>query len=327
MKKWILLLPFSLALFSSCDEVGQDHDPSDFDSLDTLKNVSTGTKNIPVKSILTVLDVKKGVSYVAFESEMFFEAPNMTDDGNSIIFNSNGRLHKLKLYTDGLPDEIRTGFATNCNNDHSVSKDGKWIAFSHQDPEKNISKIYTVSSNGGTPKLITQKGPSYLHGWHPNGQKLVYCAERKGEFDIYSIDIDGKNETRLTSSKGLDDGPEYSPDGKYIYYNSERAGLMQIWRMDADGKNQVQVTNDEFNYWFPHISPDGTKMVFLSYDKSVKGHPANKFVEIKMHTFATGETKTIQKLFGGQGTINVNSWSPDSKKIAFVQYELINLEN
>jgi Tol biopolymer transport system component len=170
---------------------------------------------------------------------------------------------------------------------------------------------------------VTTLAPSYWHGWSPDGSTLAFCGERNGEFDIYTIPAGGGEETRLTTAKGLDDGPDYSPDGKCIYFNSERTGMMQIWRMKPDGTQQEQVTSDDFNNWFPHPSPDGKWLVFLSYDKDVTGHPANKPVRLRMMPLAGGPIQELARLFGGQGTINVPSWSPDSKQVAFVSYELI----
>jgi Tol biopolymer transport system component len=124
----------------------------------------------------------------------------------------------------------------------------------------------------------------------------------------------------LTSGNQLDDGSEYSPDGKYIYFCSTRSGKMQIWRMDPDGKNQTQLTFDELNNWFPHVSPDNKWIVFLSFPKEVPAdkHPFYERVTIRMMPVNGGEVKVIAYLYGGQGTINVPSWSPDSKSIAFV---------
>ena len=169
---------------------------------------------------------------------------------------------------------------------------------------------------------MTELAPSYWHGWSPDGRTLAYCAERKGEFDIYTMPVGGGAETRLTDAQGLDDGPDYSPDGKTIYFNSDRTGRMQVWRMKTDGSEQAAVTTDEWNNWFPHPSPDGKSLVFLSYEPDVKGHPENKDVMLRVLTLATGKIEVIAKLFGGQGTINVPSWSPDSRKLAFVSYQL-----
>jgi Tol biopolymer transport system component len=177
-----------------------------------------------------------------------------------------------------------------------------------------------VPATGGKPKLITPTGPSYLHGWSPDKKFLIYTGIRDKNADIYKIPSDGGAEIRLTTDAALDDGSEYSPDGKYIYFNSTRTGLMQIWRMKPDGSGQEQVTNDEYNNWFPHISPDGKWIVILSYQKDIKAddHPFYKHVYLRLMPAAGGQPKVIAYLYGGQGSINTPSWSPDSKKIAFV---------
>jgi TolB protein len=249
------------------------------------------------------------------------EAPNWSRDGASLFFNSNGRIHRLPA-TGGRPQVIDTGFATRCNNDHGLSPDGTLLVISDQSQERH-SLIYTVPATGGTPRRVTQFGPSYWHGWSPDGRTLAYCAERNGEFDIYTIPVAGGEETRRTRAPGLDDGPEFSPDGRFIYFNSERSGSTQIWRMRADGSQPEAVTSDEFNNWFPHPSPDGEWLVFLSYEKEVKGHPENKDVTLRLMPLAGGKIAVLAKLLGGQGTLNVPSWSPDSRKVAFVSYQLV----
>ena len=223
----------------------------------------------------------------------------------------------------GRPEVIDTGFATRCNNDHGVSPDGTLLAISDQSQGRRQSLIYTLPVAGGTPKQVTSSGPSYWHGWSPDGKTLAFCGQRNGEFDIYTIPVEGGQETRLTTAPGLDDGPEYSPDGKVIYFNSVRSGSMQIWRMRTDGSEQEQMTSDQFNNWFPHISPNGRAMVFLSYEKDVTGHPENKDVTLRMMTLETRKIDVLGRFFGGQGTINVPCWSPDGRRIAFVTYQLL----
>jgi TolB protein len=250
------------------------------------------------------------------------EAPNWLRDGNSLIVNSGGRILRVPV-TGGKPETIDTGFATRCNNDHGVSPDGTQLVISDQSQGQGKSLIYTLPITGGTPKLVTPTGPSYWHGWSPDGKTLAYCGERDGEFDVYTIPVEGGQETRLTTAKGLDDGPEYSPDGKFIYFNSVRTGTMQIWRMKPDGGDQEQVTDDEYNNWFPHPSPDGRSLVFLSYEKDVTGHPENKDVTLRLMSLERKKIDVLGRFFGGQGTINVPCWSPDGRKIAFVTYQLI----
>src|SRR6059058_498021 len=177
-----------------------------------------------------------------------------------------------------------------------------------------------IYMSGGTPRRVTQLGPSYLHGWSPDGKFLVYTGERGGEFDVYRIPVGGGEETRLTTAPGLDDGPEYSPDGAYIYFNSVRSGTMQLWRMRPDGSAQEQLTSDQYNNWFPHVSPDGKWIVFLSFMRDVapNDHPFYKPVYLRLMPAAGGSARVIAYVYGGQGTINVPSWSPDSRRVAFV---------
>jgi TolB protein len=274
-------------------------------------------------SNMEVMDVESGHRKVLFTSSHSIQAPNWTVDGKSLIYNSNGYLYKY-----GLEDQkisiINTGFAIRNNNDHVLSFDGKQIAISHHDEnDKGDSGIYVMPTEGSSsPKKITKNGlgASYLHGWSTDAKELVFTGNRKGQYDIYSVGIENGIETQLTNTTGLDDGPEYTPDGKYIYFNSNRTGTMQIWRMKPDGSSQEQLTFDELNDWFPHISPDGKWMVFLSFGTDVDSgdHPFYKHVYLRMMPVEGGEPKILTYVYGGQGTINVPSWSPDGKKIAFV---------
>jgi hypothetical protein len=268
---------------------------------------------------ITVSSTDRRVVHVVPER---IEAPNWTPDGSSLIFNSGGRMHRIPV-GGGNPVAIDTGFAIRCNNDHGISPDGTMLAISDQSQDDHRSRIYIVPITGGAPRRVTEKAPSYWHGWSPDGKTLAFCGQRDGEFDIYTIPAAGGEETRLTTAKGLDDGPEYSPDGKYIYFNSERSGRMQIWRMLTDGSEQEQITSDDSNNWFPHLSPDGRLMAFLTYEKDVTGHPQNKDVMLRVMSLTDKKIRVLAKLFGGQGTINVPSWSPDSRRLSFVSYQLL----
>ncbi|MGO4270517.1 TolB family protein [Paenibacillus sp. TAF58] len=290
--------------------------------MDTLKqpNKILGRNVI---STLETVDIQTGERKVLAQFNGLIEAPNWTADGKRLIYNSLGRLYSFDFAT--LESTIiDTGYATQCNNDHVLSPDNTHIAVSHHTQEDGHSRIYVLPLNGGSPVLITPMAPSYLHGWSPDGSILAYCAERNGQYDIYTIPVTGGVETQLTDSPVLDDGPEYSPDGMHIWFNSVRTGLMQVWRMNADGSEQTQMTFDESNSWFPHISPNGESVAYISYykdDVAPGDHPANKHVELRLMSSAGGEFRTLVKLFGGQGTINVNSWSPDSRHLAFVSYQ------
>jgi WD40 repeat protein len=277
-----------------------------------------------IGSVLEILDVESGRRQIVYRSEQPFEAPNWTRDGSALIYNTSGRTEaRGRLYRFDLatrqPVVIDTGSSNRNNNDHVLSFDGTMLAISDQSAGQ--SAVYTVPVGGGTPKRITPLTPSYLHSWSPDGKSLLYTGGRSGEFDIYSIAADGSSaEVKLTDFKGLDDGPEYTPDGKYIYFNSVRSGTMQIWRMKPDGKDPEQVTNDEWNNWFPHISPDGQWIAFISFPKEVApaDHPYYKRVYLRLMPISGGTPKVIAYVYGGQGTINVPSWSPDSKMLAFV---------
>ena len=297
-----------------------------------LKEVAqaVGADQTTLYSTLETVAVASTDRRVVYSIPGHFEAPNWTRDGTAFIFNSDGRIQRLPV-SGGQPQTIDTGFAVRCNNDHGISPDGKTLAISDQSQGDHQSIIYLLPITGATPRRVTQKSPSYWHGWSPDGKTLAYPGQRNGEFDIYTILTEGGEEKQLTTATGLDDGPEYTPDGKYIYFNSVRTGRMQIWRMHPDGGAQEQVTSDNLNNWFPHISPDGKWLVFLSYGNEVEGHPENKDVMLRIVPLkddkVDGKIVVLAKLFGGQGTINVPSWSPDSKQLAFVSYQLVPREN
>ena len=271
-------------------------------------------------SRLEILDVTSGHRQIIYETDEVFEAPNWTPDGQFLIFNKDGRLYRFDLETKAIT-LIDTGDVVKNNNDHVISFDGTMLGISSRTETEPYSIIYTVPLSGGQPKRITPTGPSYLHGWSPDGKFLVYAGQRSGKFDIYRIPVDGGDEVQLTTAPGLSDGPEYTPDGRSIYFNSVRSGRMQIWRMKPDGSEQEQLTDDEYNNWFPHISPDGKWVVFVTYlvnEVEPSDHPAAKRVYLRMMPLDGGTPTVLAYLYGGQGTMNVPSWSPDSKRIAFV---------
>ena len=285
----------------------------------------------PTVSYLEIFDVETGTHRVVKEFPFVVEAPNWTPDGQWLVVNTAGRL--CKIAPDGSTDliTIDTGALTQCNNDHVITADGKWIGLSSNDPAnmRNYnSYVYVLPFGSGEARKITPLGPSYLHGISPDGKLAAYCAFRgpDQEQDVYVMPVKGGQEKRLTDAPGLDDGPEFSPDGKYIWFNSVRTGRMQVWKMKKNGKEQTQMTFDEdMNSWFPHISPDGKKVVYIAYhDYEVDpgSHIADLNVQLRMIPATGGDPKVLVEFFGGQGSINVNSWSPDSKKFAYISYRL-----
>ncbi len=276
--------------------------------------------------VLEILDVQTGHAEIIHRSAQPFEAPNWTRDGNSLIYNVSGRapgwgaLHRFDLATK-TATPIDTGAANHNNNDHDLTFDGKMLAISDQSPSHGgQSSVFTVPTEGGTPTAITRQSPSYLHGWSPDGKVLVFTGIRSNQTDIYQIPSTGGDEVRLTHGEGVNDGPEYTPDGQYVYFNSTRTGKMQLWRMKPDGTDPERITHDDYNDWFPHISPDGKWIAFLSFqpDLEPKEHPYYKHVYLRLMPIAGGAPRVIAYIYGGQGTINVPSWAPDSRRLAFV---------
>lgn len=280
----------------------------------------------PAESHITIVSANGKDPKVIFSAPKIFEAPNWSPDGKYLLLNSGGKLWKLPV-EGGDPVQVDSGSIDKINNDHGISRDGKWFAIS-------AGQVYVLPSSGGAPKQITQATPSYFHAWSPDGKTLAFCGKRGDNFDLYGIGPEGGEEKRLTSSPGYDDGPDYSPDGKWIYFNSDRSGSWDIWRIPASGagpndEKAERITSDDYEDWFPHPSPDGKSMIFISFPKGTKGHPPNQDVVLRMmklpgaHAKAKPEIREIVKLFGGQGTMNVNSWSPDSKHFAYVSYTLL----
>jgi TolB protein len=277
-----------------------------------------------INSRLEVMNVWDGRRMVIHESTGRFEAPNFMPGGKKLLFNAGGLLYTIPV-EGGAPEKFAVGDLDQLNNDHGISFNGKWLAVSHhrQGLPGGGSSVYVMPLAGGTPKLLTTKTPSYWHGWSADNKEVVYVAQRdSGVYNIYKMNINGGAEVPLTANKsGHVDGPEYSPDGKYIYYNANVTGTMQIWRMKPDGSGQEQITFDEYHNWFPHISPDGKWMAFISFPPEIDpaDHPFYKRVLLRlMPLTGVGTPRVIAYIYGGQGTINVPSWSPDGKYIAFV---------
>lgn len=275
-------------------------------------------------SNLEVMNVITGHRKVLVHSAHSLQAPNWTENNKVLVYNSNGYLYRYRFRT-GEVKQVNTGFAIHNNNDHVISFDEKLLGISHHNPKDNDhSSIYIMNPRGDSiPLKITNDGvgASYLHGISPDNNTLLFTGHRNGKFDLYSIDVDTRKETQLTDTDGLDDGSEFSPDGSTIYFNSNRTGSMKLWKMDPDGSNPQQLTfDDNYKDWFPHISPDGKWIAFISFPPEVAlgDHPFYKHCTLRIMPTEGGEAKIIAYIYGGQGTINVPSWSKDSKHLAFV---------
>ena len=271
-------------------------------------------------SRVETMDIATGSREVVYTSPKSVQAPNWRRDGRSLVYNCDGLMYQLDLASRQAA-VIPTGDVKNNNNDHVLSFDGTRLGLSSGVEKLGGSIVYTVPAAGGVPKQVTATGPSYLHGWSPDGRYLLFIGQRNKDYDVYRVPANGGKEVRLTTAPGLDDGAEYTPDGQYIYFNSVRTGTMQIWRMKPDGSQQEAVTKGDFNDWFPHVSPDGKWIAFVSFlkDEVAAGdHPFYKHVYLRLLPIGGGEPRVIAYVYGGQGTMNTPSWSPDSKKIAFV---------
>ena len=291
----------------------------------TVPNKHDGYKDGVLASRLEVINVTDGKRKIVHADNGRMEAPNWMPDGNRILFNQGGTIFTIPV-DGGTPEKLNTGFANKNNNDHVISFDGKMLGISHhrEGMPGGGSTIYVLPLSGGEPKIITDSTPSYLHGWSPDGKLLVYTAQRISSgpaYNLYTKPVKGGAEQQITfNKKGLADGPEFSPDGKYIYYNCDETGTMQIYRMSKDGSNKEQLTFDEYHNWFAHISPDGKWLVWLSFPPVILSgdHPFYKRVMLRMMPVAGGAPRVLAYLYGGQGTINTPSWSPDSKQLAFI---------
>ncbi len=285
-------------------------------------------------SHITLYDLPSRTRRVVYSGEGVIEAPNWSRDGKFLLVNTRGDLFRLPLGGERPAlSQLSLGGAYVCNNDHDLSADGKQLAFSASSPASPKSQVFVCDANGAGVRLVTPKAPSYFHGWSPDSRFLAFVAERgDGRYELYRVPASGGAEERLTFLGGYDDGPEYSPDGRWIYFNSNRGGRWNIWRIPPDGAGAKdvraeQITNDEPEDWFPHISPDGRWMVWLSFPPGTEGHN-DKMPGMRLRLMPTpgaapaaGEIQVLEEFYGGQGTINVNSWSPDSKQFAFVRYE------
>jgi Tol biopolymer transport system component len=289
-----------------------------------------------LRSRMYIYDLRSGSSHLAFTADTIWEAPNWSPDGKYLISNSGGTIYKLNLKPDGTtepPQKLAIPADHDCNNDKAISPDGRRLAFSASVPGHNGSQVFLANADGSNVKLMAADSPSYFHGWSPDGKTLAFVAQRNGsgQYDIYSMPAAGGPERRLTVNVHQDDGPDYSPDGKWIYINSDRSGKEAIWRFPASGagpnddKAQM-VVNDGLQDWFPHPSADGTRLVYIGYPAGTPTHdPRTVHIEIKLvgidHDKVAATPKVLIQATGGQGTMNVNSWAPDSERFAYVTYE------
>jgi TolB protein len=290
-----------------------------------------------LRSRLFIYDLHDGSSKLVYTADTIWEAPNWSPDGKYLISNSGGGIYKFVLKNDGTvePQRLAIPAEYRCNNDKAISPDGTKLAFSATLPPERGSQVFLADANGSNVKMMVSDSPSYFHGWSPDGKMMAFVAQRNksGQYDIYRVPAAGGVEERLNFDIHQDDGPDYSPDGRWIYINSDRSGKEAVWRFPADGAGAndakaEMVVSDGLEDWFPHISPDGTKLVYIGYPASTPTHdPRTVPIALKLVTIDGGKVgatqKTLVEGIGGQGTMNVNSWAPDSMRFAYVTYEVL----
>jgi TolB protein len=288
-----------------------------------------------LRSAIVIHDLASGTSKVVHEADGVWEAPNWSRDGRFLLVNSGGRLYRMPVDGSAPPEPLALDPTIRVNNDHDYSPDGTLLAISASSPASRQSQIYVANADGTNHRLVVAASPSYFHGWSPDGKHLAFVANRGNKrYDLYRVPAAGGEEQRLTFVPAAYDGPDYSPDGKWIYFNSNRGGGWNIWRMPAagagpDDEHAQRVTDDALEDWFPHPSPNGKLLLFLSFPSGTTGHD-DRTARVQLRSVPMpGERitpvvpTTIVEVTGGQGTINVNSWSPDSTRFAYVTYRSV----
>jgi len=273
-----------------------------------------------LKSLLYIYDLTTRTPSLLAAFDGHYEAPNWHPTRDELLVNGSGRLFRVPLDAPELI-AVDTGFATKLNNDHGISPDGETIWVSDK-VETGKSCIYQMPYDGGKLKRLTQNVPSYWHGVSPDGSQITYAGFRDDICRTIVSDADGQGEHILTHDFDHCDGPDFSADGRWIWFNGEKDGAVDLWRVTPDGSQMQRMTRDESVNWFPHPSPDGQHVLYLAYPKGTLGHPANLDVTLRLMPATGGPFEDLTHLFGGQGTINVPCWAPDSTRFAYMAFDL-----
>ena len=268
---------------------------------------------------LNIITPATGRIETILRSTRHIEAPNWMPDGDALLVNAEGRLFRVPLASPDLHPVATNGWEQ-LNNDHAPSPDGRWLGFCDK-TETGKSCIYLRAATGGPTRRLTAQVPSWLHGWTPDSRHLLYTCVREGHFGIARCALETGAETLLIGGEGHYDGPDSTPDGRWIWFNSDRSGAMALWRMRRDGTAAEQMTNGQRVDWFAHPSPDGKQVCYLSYPAGTQGHPAGRDVQLRIMSAAGGAPRILAEIHGGQGSLNVPSWSPDGTRFAFVSYD------
>ncbi len=276
-------------------------------------------------SWIEAVDVATGDVSCLIKANVPLQAPNWTPDGRTIIANAEGRLYRIDLSgaRQSLELIVADGFHSS-NNDHGVSPDGQMLAFTDM-TRFGKSAIFTMPVSGGDPVPLTEAVPSWFHAWAPDGNSLIYTAVRQGLWCIARSQLgSGEEEILIRAAPGSGhhyDGPDVTPDGAWIWFNSDRGGDMALWRMRPDGHAAEQMSFGPGADWFPHPSPDGRHIAYLRYPPGTRGHPFGREVDLCLMPANGGPARRLRRIYGGQGTLNVPSWSPDSRRFAYARFD------
>ena len=275
-------------------------------------------EKVAMESVLETISLKSRQRTTVYTTTENIEGAFWSADAEQIFFSERGLLTSVPA--KGGQPRLHDAGLNHLGGSLGYSPDKKQFVLTHYSGEHG-SRVYLVPVEGGQPRLVTTNAPSWWHSCSPDGKTMLFVGLRHDNLDIYSIPVQGGNETRLTTYPGIDDGPEFSTDGRHIFFNSDRSGRNQIWRMNADGTGPEQILHDRYHDWYPHVSPDGKWITFLSYEEpEVKGHPQHRPVLLRLLPTAGGQPEVLARLTGGQGTYDANAWSPDSSRIAFISF-------
>lgn len=288
-----------------------------------------------------VYDVETRTARLVFASDtVLVEAPNVLD-ADTLVLNGDGDLWLLPLPEAGIVlDEtalvpVPMDGVPEINNDHVLDPSGESVVVSARDGE-----LYRVPlPAGGAGVRITDTARAlpvvrkyYLHGIAPDGSALAAIVGDLSEDGVWTTDVAlvdpvTGEPTFLTRDEHPTDGCSYA--GDVLLFNTERftPGTAQLAALRDGSTEPVQITGDERVNWFPHVSPDGIHLLYLSYEPGVQGHPADHRVELRLlpGVLARGARiavvpETLVALDGGQGTVNVPPWAPDSSWFAYCDY-------
>ncbi len=232
--------------------------------------------------ISTMNENGSGITQLTFGPTTLRETePEFNRAGTRIVFQSNRTNNRNEIYSmnpDGTGITQLTNIAGG-NQSPSYSPDGSKIVFaSRRTRPGSTNDLYVMNADGsnqvglGIPGTFITESPSF----NQDGTRIVYYAGRltgptSNTQDIYTVNPDGTNETRLTTAAGVDNQPAFSPDGSKIAFVSFRGGDTdgEIYVMNSDGTNQTRLTDDTREDRYPTFTPDGTRITF---GNRVDGH-------------------------------------------------------